>query len=370
MSDAEGQNFDTRGDAVVSTDDAYEHRGLKYPFGRFAPAFGTVHDIAPGIGWTRLPVPGSLKHINVWLLDDGDGDGDEEENGVAIVDTGVFTEDSRNGWEAALGGTRVTRVIGTHFHPDHIGCAGWLCDRYDARLWMSRTEWFTARLALADVRDDLPMEAIAQLTGAGWTAAQLDRRRAEGWGQFARYVSPMPMGHVRMQEGETVRTGKHDWTLWVGSGHAPEHVCLIDEIGGVMIAGDQVLPRISSNISVSLSEPLGDPLGDWLASIDKFRALPDDLLVLPAHGEPFYGLHARLDSLEEGHRRSLDALYAFVHEAPRRAVDCFGVLFRRPIDDGLLGLATGEALAHLRHLETTGRARREVRDDVWFFSAA
>jgi len=142
----------------------------------------------------------------------------------------------------------------------------------------------------------------------------------------------------------------------VGSGHTPEHVCFVDLEGKLIIAGDQILPRITSNVSVTLTEPLGDPLGDWLASIDKFRALPDDLLVLPAHGEPFYGLHARLDRLEEGHRTSLDRLHAHLAEAPRRAVDCFAVLFGRAIDDGILGLATGEALAHLRHLEVTGRA--------------
>lgn len=347
----------------------YEHRGLTYHLGRFAPDWGAVHAIASGIGWTRLPVPGSLKHVNVWLLDDVDEDGGA---GTAVVDTGLFTQESRDGLSAAigaLGDMPVTRVIVTHFHPDHIGCAGWLCAQRGVRLWMSRTEWLTARLMMADRRDDLPDEAVAQLIGAGWSAAQLERRRAEGWGRFATMVAPLPLGHVRIDKGASLRTGKRDWTVWTGSGHSPDHVCLVDTEGGVMIAGDQVLPRISSNISVSLSEPLGDPLGDWLASIDGFRALPGDMLVLPGHGEPFYGLHARLDSLESGHRRSLDALEAFLREAPRRAVDCFGVLFARAIDDGLLGLATGEALAHLRHLEVVGRAAREDRDGIWYFSA-
>jgi glyoxylase-like metal-dependent hydrolase (beta-lactamase superfamily II) len=135
-----------------------------------------------------------------------------------------------------------------------------------------------------------------------------------------------------------------------------------------MIAGDQVLPRITSNVSLSLSEPEADPLGDWLASIAKLKTLPDELLVLPSHGEPFKGLHARLDALDEGHRGRLDALHAHLSE-PRRAVDCFPVLFGRKIDDGSLGLATGEAMAHLRRLEVEGRAAREVRDGVHWYSA-
>jgi glyoxylase-like metal-dependent hydrolase (beta-lactamase superfamily II) len=137
-----------------------------------------------------------------------------------------------------------------------------------------------------------------------------------------------------------------------------------------MIAGDQVLPRITSNVSLSLSEPEGDPLGDWLASIARLRRLPDDLMVLPSHGEPFLGLHARLDALAEGHRGRLEALHAFLAE-PRRAVDCFSVLFGRAIGDGSYGLATGEALAHLRRLEVEGKAEREVRDGVhWYVRAA
>ena len=155
----------------------------------------------------------------------------------------------------------------------------------------------------------------------------------------------------------------------VGNGHCPEHACLVDEATGLMIAGDQVLPRITSNVSVSLAEPEGDPLGDWLESIARLRQLPAGLLVLPSHGEPFAGLHERLDALDRGHRDRLDALHAQLVE-PRRAVDCFGILFRRKIDDSVFGLATGEALAHLRRLEVEGRAVHEDRDGVRWYRAA
>ncbi len=336
-------------------------KGLTYPLGSFVPGYGDVSVIAQGVGWTRLPVPGALNHINVWVLDD--------DGGVAIVDTGLNSRDSHEAWGRAIGDRAVTRVFVTHFHPDHVGCAGWLCERHRVALWMARTEFLLTRMLIADVRDAPPAEAIAQSIGAGWSEAQVAAMREKGWGNFARMAAPMPIGHVRMRDGDSVKIGARTWTVWVGSGHTPEHVCLVDHDGGLMIAGDQVLPRITSNVSLSLTEPEGDPLGDWLASIDHFRALPDDLLVLPAHGEPFRGLHARLDRLEEGHRVSLDRLHARLRDEPRRAVDCFSVLFARPIGDDMLGLATGEALAHLRHLEVTGRATREDRDGVWYYSA-
>lgn len=343
------------------------HRGLTYPFGSSAPGFGELHEIAPGVGWSRMPVPFSLKHINVWTLDDGAG--------VALVDTGMSTSLTRETWDRllgeGLGGRHVTRVFCTHLHPDHVGLAGWLCRRFGASLWMTRSEYLLARLLVADVRDAPPPEVIERMQLAGWPEALIEAQRAQGWGRFAKAVAPLPEGHVRMRDGDRIAIGGRDWTVFVGSGHSPEHACLVDLAGGLMIAGDQVLPRITSNVSVTLTEPEADPLGEWLASITRFRAeLPADLLVLPSHGEPFTGLHARLDALAGGHAMQLDQLAAHIRAEPRRVVDCFGVLFGRRIDDSIFGLASGEALAHLRHLEVTGRAARETRDGHWWFSAA
>jgi glyoxylase-like metal-dependent hydrolase (beta-lactamase superfamily II) len=344
---------------------AYTHRGLTYPLGRRVPDPGETIALADGVGWARLPIPGSLKHINVWVLDDGEG--------VALVDTGLDIAPCREGWEALfegpLAGRTVTRVICTHFHPDHLGLAGWLTGRFEARLWMTRGEWLFGRLLSADVRDAPPPEAIDYWRSAGWDEARIEAEAAKGWGRFASVVSPVPVSFVRMEDGDRLEIGGRTWRVLVGNGHCPEHACLIDDEAGLMIAGDQVLPRITSNVSLSLSEPEGDPLGDWLSSIEKLKGLPDSLLVLPSHGEPFTGLHARLDALAHGHRDRLDALRSKLDE-PRRAVDCFGTLFARQIEDNMLGLATGEALAHLRRLEVEGRARREVREGVCWWSGA
>ena len=346
-------------------EEAYSHKGLTYPLGRRVPGTGEAIALADGVAWARLPVPGSLKHINVWLLDDGDG--------VALVDTGLDIAPCREAWEALLAGPlagrKVTRVIVTHFHPDHIGLAGWLTARFGVPLWMTRNEWLFARMLTADIRDAPPPEAFAYWRAAGWDEERIEAEAAKGWGRFASVVSPVPVSFVRMRDGETLRIGAREWRVVVGDGHCPEHACLVDLEGGLMIAGDQVLPRITSNVSLSLSEPEGDPLGDWLGSIEKLQGLPDSLLVLPSHGEPFTGLHARLDALAHGHRDRLDALHAKLAE-PRRAVDCFGTLFARKIEDNMLGLATGEAMAHLRRLEVEGKAVREVRGGVHWYSAA
>jgi glyoxylase-like metal-dependent hydrolase (beta-lactamase superfamily II) len=326
---------------------------------------GELIPLADGVGWARLPVPWFLNHINVWVLEDGEG--------VALVDTGIDIPTSRAAWAALLAGPlagrTVTRVIVTHFHPDHVGLAGWLSERFGVPLWMSREEWLFARMLSADVRDAPPKEAFAYWRAAGWDEDRIAAEARNGWGRFSSLVSPVPVSFIRMRDGDSIRIGSRNWRVLIGSGHSPEHVCLVDEAGGVMIAGDQVLPRITSNVSLSVSEPEGDPLGDWLASIAKLKMLGDDLLVLPSHGEPFRGLHARLDALDQGHRMLLEALHAHLAE-PRRSVDCFTVLFGRQIDEGVFGLATGEAMAHLRRLEVEGRAVRDVRDGVNWYSAS
>jgi glyoxylase-like metal-dependent hydrolase (beta-lactamase superfamily II) len=343
---------------------AYTHRGLTYPLGRRGPDKGELIALADGVGWARLPIPGSLRHINIWVLDDGDG--------VALVDTGLDIATCREAWEALfegpLAGRAVTRVICTHFHPDHIGLAGWLTERFHVRLWMTRDEWLFGRLLSSDVRDAPPPEAIDYWRAAGWEEARIEAEAAKGWGRFASVVSPIPVSFVRIEDGDRLAIGERSWRVLVGNGHCPEHACLIDDEAGLMIAGDQVLPRITSNVSLSLSEPEADPLGDWLDSIEKLKGLPDSLLVLPSHGEPFTGLHARLDALAFGHRDRLDALHAKLGE-PRRAVDCFGTLFARQIDDSMLGLATGEALAHLRRLEVEGKAVRRSHEGVCWYQA-
>jgi len=329
---------------------------LSYPLGK-TPETGRALEISPGIKWLRLPLPFQLNHINVWLLRDGDG--------WALVDTGVFTERTREVWkrviEEELEGAPLTRVLATHLHPDHVGCAGWLTRKFGVELWMSRDEYLLCRVLVADTGKPAPPEGISFYRAAGFEAPELERY-TEFFGGFGRVVAPLPESYRRLEDESPIRIGDHSWEVIVGRGHSPEHACLLCRELGLLIAGDQVLPTISSNVSVYPTEPAANPLKYWFESLHKMkRLLPPDVLVLPAHGKPFIGAHPRLDQLIAEHERGLKKLRE-LGDKPRRAVDVFPALFNTRITDRNLIMATGEAISHLNYLVLRGEF--EVSSDA------
>jgi glyoxylase-like metal-dependent hydrolase (beta-lactamase superfamily II) len=332
---------------------------LDYPFAA-PPERGQTLEVAPGVHWIRMPLPYALNHINLWAIADGAG--------WAIVDTGVRTEETVAVWHElfahpALDGRPLTRVIVTHMHPDHVGMAGWLTRKFGIRLWMSRLEYLSCRAMVADTGREAPPDATEFYRRAGWGADALESYRAR-FGNFGKHIHTLPDSFRRLHDGETFEIGGRPWRVVVGNGHSPEHACLYCAELGVLISGDQVLPRISSNVSVYPTEPDADPMQQWLASLAKLRReLPADVLVLPSHNEPFRGLHERIDALAAGQERALTRLRRALAESPKRAIDVFGALFARSIGEDnvpLLGMATGEAIACLNHLLARGEATCEA----------
>ncbi|MEQ1440735.1 MBL fold metallo-hydrolase [Fontimonas sp. SYSU GA230001] len=340
--------------------------GLTYPCGE-VPAPGTAVPVAPGVLWLRMPLPFSLDHINLWALEDGAG--------WTVVDTGLQTAETQASWERLLAGSLlgrpVTRVIGTHMHPDHVGMAGWLTERFDCRLWITRLEYLTCRTLVADTGRPAPEAGVRFYRAAGWSDEQLEQYRAR-FGAFGQGIHRLPDSFRRLTDGEVLDIGAQHWQVIVGRGHSPEHACLYCPALGLLISGDQVLPRISSNVSVFPTEPDADPLADWLESLQRLRAtVPDSVLVLPAHNEPFRGLHARLDALHGAHARSLARLQDAL-TTPCRAIDLLGLMFRRPLRGAHYSMATGECIAHLNWLLRRERIRvtRDAAGVDWYRTVA
>ena len=332
---------------------AAESAGPIYPWAE-PPEGGASIEVAPGIRWIRMPLPFALNHINLWLL--------EDEGGVTVVDTGVGLPPTRELWErlfaGELAGRPIVRVLVTHFHPDHIGNADWLARRFGVELWCPQAEWLMAQLAWQGMGGNDSDKRMNYYRRHGVAGDQIEAFRERG-NHYRQLVPSVHPQFRAVREGDTVTIGGRRWHAFTVLGHAPEHACLHCPEAGVLISGDQVLPKITTNVSVWPDQPHANPLRLYLDSLKRFRPLPADTLVLPSHGLPFRGLHDRLDYLRSHHDERLTETIDALAE-PRTASELVPILFRRKLDTHQLGFAIGETLAHLHYLEDTGQAEQHV----------
>ncbi|WP_444633419.1 MBL fold metallo-hydrolase [Cupriavidus oxalaticus] len=356
---------------------ALEHQ-LQYPFGDTMPEPGTRQEVAPGVYWLRMPLPFALDHINLWLLRDRlDG-----RDGWTIIDCGITNDTIKAHWETIfaneLEGLPVVRVLVTHSHPDHVGLAHWLCKRFDARLWMSLGDYMSARVmgtgtgAGSSAGGDA---AAAHFARHGLTDPDSQEKLRARKTYYPSLVPDLPAQYRRLMEGDTVRIGTDaatsGWRVITGFGHSPEHVALYNAATNVLVSGDMVLPRISTNVSVFDMEPEGNSLQLYLDSLTRYEPLPQDVLILPSHGRPFRNLHTRIMQLREHHADRLAETLEACREKPCCAHDIVSVIFKRQFDIHQMTFAMGESLAHLHCLWHRGELVRQLDGDgVYRFRAA
>jgi glyoxylase-like metal-dependent hydrolase (beta-lactamase superfamily II) len=337
---------------------------LVFPFrdvGSGMPEPGVTLEVAPGVRWLRMPLPYQLNHINLWLL--------EEAAGWTLVDCGIALEETKLLWEELFAAHRIrageTRLLCTHFHPDHMGLAGWLSARLEAELWTTRAEWLFGRMLYLDASGEGQKDIAEHYSQHGLDEARAAQVATRG-NTYRAVVTEPPRSFHRLRHGDRIEIGGRSWEIIVGLGHAPEQACLYCNEIGVLIAGDQILPKITPNVGVWATEPLADPLTDYLTSLERFRHLPEDTLVLPSHGFPFRGLHARIDQLHEHHAVRFARLRGAFNGASKSAMDLVPVLFPQALDIFQVGFALGETLAHLAAMETRGEVQRHGDRSVRF----
>jgi len=330
------------------------------------PEPGSAVELRPGVFWLRFLLPmDALNHINLYAIDDGDG--------WVLIDTGIGDKASKDIWRAHfdgfMDGRPVKRVICTHMHPDHIGLAGWLTRKFSAPLFITRGEYLMCRVLVADTGQPAPEAGVRFYRETGFTEEQI-KRYQDKFGRFGMGVAPLPNSYERLQDGDVLTIGGHEWRIVTGNGHSPEHACLLCEELEICFSGDQILPRITSNVSVWPTEPNANPMEDWIDSCHKMiREIPEDTLIGPAHGLPFTGVHNRLNALIGHHENALNRLTEHCRE-PKMATEVYGVLFKREITDGIRIMAVGESIAHLNCLVGRGRVKREKNAaGQWVYTA-
>ncbi len=335
---------------------------LDYPYADILPEPGKKFQVGPGVYWIRKPLPFALDHINLWLVRDCfDG-----RDGWTAIDCGIGSATTRSQWDEViaheLDGLPIVRVLCTHTHPDHIGNAGWLTDRFSAPLWMTLGEYAMGRVLQAALPGTDGPGIVSHFTSHGLTDAQHIEKLKLRTSYFPKMVPEIPIAYRRIVDGENVQIGGHNWRVITGFGHSPEHASLFAEDLGILISGDMLLPRISTNVSVHAMEPEANPMQQFIDSIDRYLPLSDETLVLPSHGRPFRKLHERVRQLHDHHVQRLDEVRELCR-TPVTASDVLPVMFKRELDTHQLFFALGEALAHLHALWYAGEVRRERGPD-------
>ena len=352
---------------------------LDYPLGDALPDEGSTIEVAPGIKWIRMALPFALNHINLWLLRDEQEDPLEPGamlQGWTVVDCCISRPESKAQWETIfatqLEGLPILRVICTHMHPDHVGLAHWLCERWTTpthvcRLWMSATDFNVARIGSQSTTGFGGDAAALFFAAHGLTDPESLAKIRARTGYYPDLVPSVPDSYVRLLDGKLVAIGvgasRFKWRCISGYGHAPEHIALYCTDLNVLISGDMILPRISTNVSVYDQEPEADALRLFLDSIDKYKPLPKDTLTLPSHGKPFRGLHTRIQQLHDHHRDRLVEVMDACALSPCSAADILPIMFKRELDLHQTTFAMGEALAHLHLLWFEGKLQRRLGSD-------
>lgn len=318
---------------------------------------GEVARVADGVYQLKLPVPLPLRFVSVYMIEGGDG--------WTVVDTGYDYPPTYEAWERAaamLGidlAEDVARIVVTHFHPDHLGAARRLQERSGAPVSMLREEiGFSRRIW---TRRDGPEPFIEHLARHG-----MPRATAVAASDALRSGLALPEDMTPLGVGEKLPLGGGSARVIHAPGHADHQLVLHDEVRRVLYAADHVLLKITPNIGL-WPETEAHPLARYLDSLKELRGLNVNL-VLPGHGPVFHDLDGRIDELSAHHDERLELMRTVIEGEPKTAFEVSAAVFRKDLSIYELCFALAETLAHLDHLELTGRTER-IEDGRTVFRA-
>lgn len=308
--------------------------------------------VAEDVLGLRLPMPPPLEWVNVYFLKDT--------NGWYMVDTGYNTPESRAILEECiekhLDTLPIIGLIVTHYHPDHSGQAGWVCNRFNCPLYMTQTEWLLARWLSTDHSLSHLQSLVTYYRDAG-TPEDLIHHIQERGNSFLRTSDEMVPTYQRLTEKQKLKIGNREWQVLIGRGHAPEMVLLYDAKGKLLISADQIVARITPNIGVWAYDTAANPLHDFLESSDLFpQIIPNDVTILPGHGRPFESFHERVSTFRPHHENRLNKLRLGLSDLPVNLYDLMKVLFPRDLTPRDFVFALGETHAHINYLISIGEA--------------
>ena len=320
------------------------------------PKFGELTKIASDLYWAHFELPFRLNHVNLFLMDTPEG--------ILILDAGLKSDHSEEHWEALLNGPLKSKkfagLLITHYHPDHIGMAGWLQKKLNIKCLTTEKELFTAKTFRS-----MPDDEYAKLFRNVFVRAGMSEEDIIAKGPATRLyknrVYELPDFEI-IKAGHEIVSNDGKWKVRTDSGHSPEHISLLDKERKLYLSGDFLLPRISPNISDNFFDPLDDRLGEYLKYLNEIQEIGSETSVFPCHDWPFKEGMQRAKDLIKHHNHRLSLIIEALNKRSITIMDSISIIFDRKIGDEQMHFAIGEARAHLIHLDVTGQVRSEVDD--------
>ena len=320
------------------------------------PKFGELTKIASDLYWAHFELPFRLNHVNLFLMDTPEG--------ILILDAGLKSDHSEEHWEALLNGPLKSKkfagLLITHYHPDHIGMAGWLQKKLNIKCLTTEKELFTAKTFRS-----MPDDEYAKLFRNVFVRAGMSEEDIIAKGPATRLyknrVYELPDFEI-IKAGHEIVSNDGKWKVRTDSGHSPEHISLLDKERKLYLSGDFLLPRISPNISDNFFDPLDDRLGEYLKYLNEIQEIGSETSVFPCHDWPFKEGMQRAKDLIKHHNHRLSLILEALNKKSITIMDSISIIFDRKIGDEQMHFAIGEARAHLIHLDVTGQVRSEVDD--------
>ncbi len=353
--------------AIAKSTTAPAADGLRYP-NETPPKPDEAIEVAPGIVWVRLALPFRLNHVNIYLIADSDG--------WTMIDTGIGNDATIAAWTALFEGPlknfKITRLIVTHAHPDHVGLAGWIVERFGCPLYMSQVEYLQS--AYHQHRGSEERRLAQRLFFRRHGMNEDITEALLGRGQdYLKRVSVLPAVYHRLSNGDVISIGARKFKIITGGGHALDQVMLYCEADSIFLSADQVLSKISPNVSVWAVEPEANSLGEYLRSLASLGGiLKDDVLVLPGHGIPFYGVKTRIKQLADHHEERCQIIADACADAAKTSAELVPIVFHKHVLDAhQTGFAAGELIAHVNYMLAHGRLKAiEQPDGILKFKSA
>ena len=320
------------------------------------PRFGELTQIASDLYWAHFELPFRLNHVNLFLMD--------TPNGILILDAGLKSDHSEEHWEALIKGPLKSKkfagLLITHYHPDHIGMAGWLQNKLGIKCYTSEKELFTAKTFRS-----MPDDEYAKIFRNVFIRAGMSEEDILAKGPATRLyknrVHELPEFEI-IKSGYEIISNEGKWIARTDSGHSPEHISLLDKERQLYLSGDFLLPRISPNISDNFFDPLDDRLGGYFKYLNDIQTIGSETKVFPCHDWPFKDGSVRAKDLIKHHNHRLKLILDELKNRSITIMDSIEIIFDRKIGDEQMHFAIGEARAHLIHLDVTGQAKSEMDD--------